>query len=59
MLDEDADAGEEEDEYAMDPVCLALAVVRFSLSTLTRALTTIAVGYAGRPRAGASGRGGC
>jgi len=58
MLDEDADAGEEEDEYAMDPVCLALAVVRFSLSTLTRALTTTAVGYADRPWAGAGARGG-
>ena len=59
MQDGDTDGGEEEDEYPVDPACLALAVVRFSLSTLTRALTTIAVGYAGRPRAGASGRGGC
>ena len=57
MQDGDTDGGEEEDEYPVDPACLALAVVRFSLSTLTRALTTTAVGYADRPWAGAGAGG--
>ena len=55
MQDGDADEGEERDEFPMDPACLALTLVRFSLSTLTRALTTTAVGHADRPRTGAGG----
>ena len=58
MQDGDADEGEERDEFPMDPACLALTLVRFSLSTLTRALTTTAVGYADRPWANAGAGGG-
>ena len=58
MQDGDTDKGEERDEFPMDAACLALTLVRLSLSTLTRALTTTAVGYADRPWAGASAGGG-
>ena len=55
MQDGDSDDGDEQDEFALDEACLVLSQVRFSLSTLTRALTTTAVGHADRPRTGAGG----
>ena len=50
-----SDDGDEPDEFPMEEACLVLIQVRFSLSTLTRALTTTAVGHADRPRTGAGG----